>query len=182
MNPSMVFAGLMLALDSFAVSVAIGTLPRNGVRRLWLVLSFALCDGLAFWFGAVWLGGLRSSLEGWDWLGPAAVAGYGLYVLALATLTRKSSTGLGSSTVWLTLGLPLCSSVDNLVAGADSAGTGLPPVVTAGILGALSGGLALLGLTLGAACGRRLPRQGAWVGGTLLLLVAVALFFLEALA
>jgi manganese efflux pump family protein len=182
MTHPVVLVGLMLALDSFAVSLAIGAGPRAGVPRRWLVLSFAMCDGLAFWLGACWLGGLRSLVEGWDWLGPAAVAGYGLYVLALAWRLRHLSTGAGPRWYWLTLGLPLCLSLDNLVAGADSQWTGLPLALAAGILGTLSGGLALLGLMLGAAFQRRSPAAAPWVRGALLLLIAVALFVLESLS
>jgi putative Mn2+ efflux pump MntP len=116
-------------------------------------------------------------LTGAACLGPAAVAGYGLYVLALAWAARRSSPG---GKYWLTLGVPLCLRLDNLVAGAGVSGAaGLPAAV---VLGAVSGGLVWLGFYPGAVLARWVPARAAWLGGALLLLVAAGLCWRECLS
>jgi putative Mn2+ efflux pump MntP len=156
-------SGLLLALDSFVVCLALGTLPQPPLRRCWLVVSFALCDGLASWLGAASGAASYLLLAGAEWLGPAAVAAYGLYVLALACRARWSAGSWAER--WLVLGLPLCLSIDN-----------------AASLGAASGGMALLGLVAGTAVARWAPTRAAWLGGSLLLAVAAVLCCLETLS
>ncbi|HEY7426990.1 MAG TPA: hypothetical protein VH682_22335 [Gemmataceae bacterium] len=173
MSYPLLVTGLLLGLDSFAVSVAVGALPGCGMRRTRLALSFAVCDGLASWLGAAGFGA-PFSLRGVEWLGPATVAGYGLYVLALAWATHRTSSDRGGG-FWLAPALPVCLSLDNLVAGAGTALSGEAALTAAGILGAISGGLALLGFSLGAALACRVPVRTAWLGGGLLLLVAASL-------
>src|SRR5947209_17964755 len=140
-------AGLLLGLDSLAVSFAVGASPGGRPRR-WLPLAFALCDGLAYWAGAA-LGPLGLP-PGVTWVGPAAVAGYGLYVLAVA---RTAGGRAATAGAWLALAVPACLSLDNLVAGATLAGpVGLP---AAAVVGAISGALALVGLAAGTALASR---------------------------
>jgi putative Mn2+ efflux pump MntP len=173
-------AGLLLGLDSFAVSLAVGTLPLSPRRRRGLALSFALCDGLASWLGSTQGSGLHSLLDDTGRLGLAAVAAYGLYVLALARAARQAPPAGAGGGYWMVLGLPVCLSLDNLVAAGPDL-PGVPAALTAAVLGALSGCLALLGLSAGAALARRLPARAGWLGGGLLLLVAATLACVQVL-
>jgi putative Mn2+ efflux pump MntP len=172
-------SGLLLGLDSFAVSLAVGTLPLSPGRRRGLVLSFAVCDGLASWLGAAQWGGLPSLLARVDWLGLSAVGAYGLYVLALACAAHRASSDGGGH--GLVLVLPLCLSLDNLVAASPSL-PGMPATAVAAVLGAMSGSLALLGVSVGAALVRRVPARPELLSGGLLLLVAATLACVQVLS
>lgn len=167
-------AGFLLGLDSLAVSFAVGLTPGRGGRR-WLPLAFALCDGLGSWAGAALDLNLRA-LTGAGWLGPAAVAGYGLYVLASArTAARPTTDG-----AWLVLVLPVCLSLDNLVAGPS-----LPFAVTplsAVVIGGVSGALALVGSAIGGAGTTWTGRRAGWLSGAILLVLAAALVGRDALS
>jgi putative Mn2+ efflux pump MntP len=170
-------AGLLLGLDSFVVCLGAGAVVESPARRRGLVLSFALCDGLASFVG--WAAGAAQwwhSLAWCEWLGPVAVGAYGLSVLWLAWHSRR----LAESGGWLVLGLPLCLSIDNLAAGM-AAGSAGSAVLTAVAFGAASGCLALLGMHLGAAVAARARARAQWVGGAILLGFAFALLCKEAL-
>ena len=172
MFTSHLVTALLLGLDGFLVCLAVGALPGRPARRVSLPLSLGLCDGLATWVGAVaGMERVRSALAWGEWLGPAVVAGYGLYVLCLAWRCRGLATGHGGR-LWAFL-LPLGLSLDNLVAGAGAAGA--QPALAALLFGATSGALALLGMTAGAALGSRRRFRAAWLSGALLLLVAAGL-------
>jgi putative Mn2+ efflux pump MntP len=165
---------LTLGLDSLAVGVGLGAPVRDARRRLRLALAFALCDGLASFLGwALGVAAWRDSLEWAGWIGPAAVAGYGLYVLGLAwQSSRLSEAGAGG---WLVLALPLCLSLDNLAAGVGPDASAGAAAVAALALGAFSGCLAWSGLRLGSAAAARAWLRAEWLGGAALLLVAAAL-------
>jgi len=141
--------------------------------------SFAVCDGVATWVGFQ-LGGGNTGNSSIGWLGPAAVATYGVYV---AILTRHSANlaQVPRSTSWLLFGLPLCLGLDNLVVGMQLKATGESPLPTALVCGAMSGGLALTGLWIGA-----LMRSRGWFpvarhGDIALILVAGVLVLKESL-
>jgi putative Mn2+ efflux pump MntP len=173
MATPLAWLGLVLGIDSLVVGFGLGAaVPQR--RRAWLVLAFALCDGLASWLGwALGAQAWRSSLEWCEWLGPAAVAGYGVYVLGLAWGGRRlAEAGRGSGLVFA---LPLALSLDNLAAGVGAAPSAAWAAAAAIALGAISGCLALLGLRLGAALTARLPLRAEWLGGTVLVGTAVAL-------
>src|SRR5262249_42702260 len=117
MTSSVLIVAALLGVDSFIVCLAVGALPPSTAPRRQLALAFALCDGLASLISSVvGMDRLRSSLPWSDWLGPAAVAGYGLYVLYLAWRCQNLTTSPGAAR-WLVFGLPFCLSLDNLVAG-----------------------------------------------------------------
>jgi putative Mn2+ efflux pump MntP len=175
---SQLVTGLVLGFDSFLVCLALGTLPQASARRKQLALSFGLCDGAATLIGSVVATDrLRSTLDGSNWLGPAAVACYGAYVLFLAWRAQNVSTKL-ASTRWIAFGLPLCLSVDNLVTGLGGQAAEAP-FLTAVVYGVISGGLALLGLVAGSSLVSRTRFSAGWMGAVLLLIVAASLALKE---
>jgi manganese efflux pump family protein len=198
MSNNLIFIGLLLGLASLAVGIGLGAVIPDRNRRGWLALSFALCDGLASLIGSlVGIDRLRSSLSSslpWgEWLGPLAVACYGLYVLYLTwrcmnpanpttnpTNPANPATNFGAAR-WLVFGLPICLSLDNLVAGVGTEASGMSAVLAALAFGVVSGGLALLGLGVGSALGARGRFRAGWLGGALLILVAGGLVLKEAL-
>jgi putative Mn2+ efflux pump MntP len=181
MLQSRLLLALVLSLDTAAVGVGLGAaLPARRRQRLALTLAFALCDGLASYLG--WALGLawHDAPEGGEWLGPAAVAGYALYVLALAWHSRRLAEARAGG--WLALALPLCLSLDNLAAGVGPDASAGTAALTALAFGAASGGLALLGLHLGTALAARARVRAEWLGGAVLLTVALALVGKEMLS
>ena len=173
--------GLLLGVDSFLVCFAVGTLPGRLLRRTMLGLSFGVCDGLASWIGCVaGMGLLRSTPGRGEWIGPLAVAGYGVYVLWVARRCQGLSPRL-DTTRWLVLALPLGLSLDNLVAGVGAGAPVVSPVLTALFFGAASGAMALAGLGAGAAVATRSRLRPGWLGGACLILVAGGLVLKEAL-
>lgn len=171
--------GLLLGVDSLVVGLALGALQPSRSRHRCLALSFALCDGLASLLGgtsqaAQW----RAYLEWCGWLGPAAVVGYGVLVLSLAWCGSRLAEARGSGLVLL---LPLGLSVDNLVAGIGAKTAFVAATLTALAFATASGGLAYLGLVLGAGVAERTRPRSDWLAGSGLLVVAAALALKEML-
>jgi putative Mn2+ efflux pump MntP len=108
------------------------------------------------------------------------VAAYALYVFYLAWRCQDLTISPGAAR-WLVFGLPICLSLDNLVAGKGPEVSGLPAVLVGLIFGVVSGSLALLGMWLGSSLGARSRLQAAWLSGTLLVIVSGCLFLREAL-
>jgi putative Mn2+ efflux pump MntP len=168
MTSSVVLVGFLLGLDSLAVGLGLGAAVSRRDRIL-LAVAFAACDGVASLLG--WVAGAaawRTSLAWCEWLGPAAVAAYGAYVLFVAWRGRRLAGG-GR----LALAVPLCLSLDNLVTGVGDSGA---PVLAALAFAAVSGVMALAGLCAGAAAAERMrPRAGWLAAGLALLGVATGL-------
>jgi len=182
MPSNSILLGILLGLDSLAVGTGLGAAIPDRNRRRWLALSFALCDGLASWIGSgTRLGRFRSSLEWCDWVGPTAVASYGLYVLYQALRCKGLAAKPGAGR-WLVFGLPVCLSLDNLFTGVGSELTGASAALIASGFGAISGTMAILGMHAGSVLNARGGIPAGWVGGTLLVLVAGGLFLKESLA
>ncbi len=180
MSGSLVIAGLLLGLDSLLVSIPLGALDLPAARRRRLALAFGLCDGLATGAGA----SLRPSAFGAlgadsTWIGPALIAGYGLYVLALgwragAAVSRGRSGRLAYA-------LPVLLSLDNLVGGASGFAGPIETAVAAVTMGALSGGMSLLGMAVGAAAIKRVSVRPDQIAGGLWLLAAAVMYSIESL-
>lgn len=166
-------AGLLLGLDSLLVCGAAGTCADRRMCR-WLPAGFAVCDGLASWLGAQIWQGQRPDFGGW--LGPAAVACYGVYLLVLAWVAdwRRQRAW------WPGLLLPLLLSIDNFAAASE-----LPLVVTAPtavLMGCISGALAAVGAATGAAVGAKWGRRRGWLAGASLCLLAMLFAVRDALS
>jgi putative Mn2+ efflux pump MntP len=178
MSSTLPLLGVLLALDSLVVGAALGPVVSSRFGRWRLALAFGLCDGLASLLG--WAADWRATPGVGEWLGPAAVGGYGLYVLGLAWRSRRlSEAGAGG---WLVLTLPLCLSLDNLALGVGPDASAGAAALAALAFGAVSGVLALVGLRLGGAITACAPARAEWVGGAALLAVGLALLCKEVLA
>jgi putative Mn2+ efflux pump MntP len=172
--------GLLLGFDSLTVGVGLGAALSARRQRVALALAFGLCDGSASFLGWALGFGWHDSTEWGEWLGPAVVAGYSIYVLALAWHSRRLAEARAGG--WLALALPLCLSLDNLAAGVGPDASAATAALTALAFGAVSGGLALLGLHLGTALAARARVRAEWLGGAVLLTVALALMCKEMLS
>jgi putative Mn2+ efflux pump MntP len=161
----------LLSLDSFRVSIGLGTAGLGRAVRRQIALSFALCDALAPLAGLALGRSLVGAVGSWsEPLGVLVIAGYALFVLVVGR-TSEPNAGLPVR-AWVIIGLPLSLSLDNLVAGAALGLLPVPLPVAALVLGAASGLLALAGLRLGDALAGVVPVRAELLGATLLLIVA----------
>ncbi len=142
MSTNVAIIGLLLGLDSLVVGIGLGAVIPAWSRRCRLAFSFAACDGLASLIGStVGMDRLGFALLWGEWLGPAAAALYGLYVLYLTSRCQDLTTNPGTAR-WLVFSLPICLSLDNLVAGLGTDASGAPAVLGALAFAGMSGGLA----------------------------------------
>jgi len=169
---TLIFLGLALGLDSFRLSLGFGMLKLPAGRQAALALVFGLCDGLALWVGLGIGLALVNVISPWlEYSGPLAVGLYGLYLIRVG---RDNTTSEGNAQ-WMMFGLPLCLSLDNLIAGAGLGMLGYGVFRPTVIIGLLSGLMSFAGLWLGQTIGDRLPFKVEVVGGFAMLLLAVVL-------
>lgn len=168
--------GVALGLDSFRVSLGLGTLPLRWARRLSIALAFGLCDALALLAGSA-LGGAFVNLlsQPAEYLGPVVLGSYGLYLIYLARYRADSARADDKS--WMLFGLPVVLSLDNLIAGIGVGLLGFSVITSTAVIALMSALMSLAGLQLGGALARRVPLPSELVGGLMLVLLAVALSF-----
>jgi putative Mn2+ efflux pump MntP len=171
---TLLLLGLALGFDSFRVSLGLGGLRVSAARRRLIPLSFGLCDGVAPLVGLLLGRSLTAAVGRWtEYLAPFAIGGYGLYVIYVAC--RRGESEREAEGAWVVLGLPLTLSLDNFAAGGGLGLLQFPALLSAAIIGAMSGLMSLAGLRLGGALARRLPFDTDLAGGVALLLLALAI-------
>jgi putative Mn2+ efflux pump MntP len=181
MSTNVAIIGVLLGLDSLAVGMGLGAVIPDWRRRCRLAFSFGVCDGLASLIGStVGMDRVGSALLWGEWLGPAAAAFYGLYVLYLTWRCQDLTTNPGTAR-WLVFALPICLSLDNLLAGVGTEASGLPAVLGALAFAGMSGALALLGIGAGSALVARVRFRAGWLSGAFLILGAAGLVLKDAL-
>jgi putative Mn2+ efflux pump MntP len=162
---------LALGFDSCRVSLTLGAAGTAVGRQLRIALAFGVCDGLALVLGVALGRSLVSLVGQWaDRFEPSALGAYALFVVWLARSPREET----ETPSWLVVGLPLSLSFDNLVVGATLGGPRLSLLPVAGLVGAVSGLMALSGLALGRMSVRLLRLRPELVGAALLLLASVS--------
>src|SRR5215217_993796 len=145
---TLLLLGFALSLDSFRVSLGLGTLKLSRLRQFQIVIAFGVCDAIAPLIGLLIGKSLLEFIGPWvEHLGPLLLCAYGVYVVYIARRCAGSETGEADR--WMVLGLPLSLSLDNLVAGTTLGMIGFPLVVSVTIIGAMSALLSLAGLHLG---------------------------------
>lgn len=172
---TLILLGLALGFDSFRVSLGLGGLRLSAARRRLVALSFGVCDGLAPLFGLMLGKQLVTTVGEWtEYIAPFAIGGYGLWVIYVAC-RRGESEEEAEQGPWIVLGLPLALSVDNFAAGVGLGLLQYPLLLSAAIIGLMSGLMAFVGLRLGDALARRLPFNTDIAGGVALVLLAIAI-------
>jgi putative Mn2+ efflux pump MntP len=171
---TVIILGLALGLDSFRASVAMAASKLSAGQTLRVVLAFGICDGLAPLVGlalnritAIYVASLS------ELIAPVVLIGFGAYVLFQRLDAEKGEADLG----WSILGVPLCLSLDNLVAGIGLETLGPPVLPSAIAIGILSGVMSLAGMTLGRLGGLVLPVSLERLSGLLLVGLGVAAAF-----
>jgi putative Mn2+ efflux pump MntP len=172
---AVVLIGLVLGLDSFRASVGLG-MARGWARRMKIALAFGLCDGLSPMLGLVLGEATARSFSPWaGWIGPLTLGGFGVLTFLTAGRGETGRSREGAVGTWGLLGLPLALSLDNMVAGFGLGAFQVPMLVSALVLGTISGALALAGLYLGSVARRMVPARAERLAGAALTLLAVGM-------
>ena len=170
---TLLLLGFALSLDSFRVSLGLGTLKLSRVRQLQIVIAFGVCDALAPLIGLLIGKSLLEFIGPWvEHLGPLLLCVYGIYVVYIAR--RCAEKEEGDTDRWMVLGLPLSLSLDNLVAGTSLGMIGFPILLSVTIIGAMSALLSFAGLKLGRTAVNLLRFRAELIGGVVLIFIALS--------
>ena len=170
----LLLVGFVLGLDNFRVAVSLGTLNLTHQRRMQIALAFCLCEALAPLVGLIIGNVLIEFIRSWaEAIGPIMLGGSGLYVI-YHTL-RNEEADLPFDSQWVIFGLPISLSFDNLLAGAGLGMLGLPILLSAIVIGAMSGIMCMIGLYAGGVITKYLPSRAELLSGVILLVLAVAI-------
>jgi manganese efflux pump family protein len=163
-----------LSWDNFRSSVALGTVPFGVRRAVQIALIFGFWDALAPLAGGLlgrYFGGTIGPIA--DYVGPAVMGAYGLYLLVGAVRNPEPDE---LDHPWVTLfGLPLSLSVDNLIAGTGLGLLGFSPVIPAVIFGTVTAVMSFVGLWLGRLAVRAIPIRSDLLSAVSLLGAAIVL-------
>ena len=169
---TLLLLGFALSLDSFRVSLGLGTLKLSRLRQLQIVIAFGVCDAVAPLIGLLIGKSLLEIIGPWvEHLGPLLLCAYGVYVIYIAK--RCAGTETGETDRWMVLGLPLSLSLDNLIAGTTLGMIGFPILLSVTIIGAMSSFLSLAGLRLGKTAVNLLRFRADLIGGVVLIFIAL---------
>lgn len=170
---TLLLLGFALSLDSFRVSVGLGTLKLSRLRQLQIVIAFGVCDALAPLIGLLIGKSLLEYIGPWvEHLGPLLLCAYGVYVIYIAQ--RYAGRETGETDRWMVLGLPLSLSLDNLIAGTSLGMIGFPILLSVTIIGAMSSLFSLAGLRLGRTAVNVLRFRADLIGGVVLICIALS--------
>jgi putative Mn2+ efflux pump MntP len=173
MIAELLLLGFVLSLDNFRASIALGTLPFSRARAVQVALTFGLWDGLAPLAGVLlgrYLGAAIGPIA--DYVGPAVMGAYGLYLLVRALRTDAPEE---IDQPWALFGIPLSLSLDNLLAGTSLGLLGFPPVFSALIFAVVTAVMTFVGLCLGRVVGRLIRIRADLLSGIALIVMAVVL-------
>ena len=111
---AVVLLGLALGLDSFRASLAMAASRLTAARVVRMTLAFGICDGVAPLISLALSRATAVYIASWsELIAPVVLIGFGAYVLFKRFEDENAEIEGG----WAILGVPLCLSLDNLVAG-----------------------------------------------------------------
>jgi putative Mn2+ efflux pump MntP len=164
-----------LGCDAFSVAIGVGSRGLTGRRIFRLAFHFALFQFLMPLIGLA-IGSAAAGLigEAAKWVAAAglAIIGSRLAWEALRhhqTLTPRSDPTRG----WSLVVLSVSTSVDALVAGFSLGLLGMNVLAACGIIGVIAGVMTVIGMALGATAARALGHWAEFVGGVMLVALAV---------
>lgn len=169
--------GIGLAMDCFAVSLAIGANLTTSRFKTALIIAgffgfFQFAMTLAGWFLGT---GFSVFISAYDhWIAFLLLAAIGAKMIwesmsgAEEDMAAKSSLTLAAVTV-----LAVATSIDALAAGISFAVLGFVPVIPAIIIGIISWIFAFCGVISGRQLGKLFGRRAELLGGIILILIGV---------
>jgi manganese efflux pump family protein len=165
--------GLVLSLDNFRASIALGTVPLTFRRTVQVALMFGLWDGVMPLVGLL-LGAYVSEATGTiaEYVGAIVMGGYGVYLL-ISALRHPEPDELDHP--WALFGIPFSLSLDNLLAGASLGLLGFPPWISAAVFAVTTALMSFMGLRLGRAAARIIRIRSDLLSGATLIIAAIVL-------
>lgn len=172
---ALLLVAISVGVSNFVAAIAIGVSGVDARIRLRVGLVFGAFEagmpviGLAL--GAQVAGAIGSAGR---WLAAAMLIGVGIYSL-VGQVGGRETKGLSSADGWRLLLGGLVLSIDNLIVGFALGSTHTSILTGALVLGAVSVGLSLIGLELGARIGARAGERGERLAGLMLISIGVAM-------
>lgn len=165
--------GITLSLDNFRTSIVLGGLRLTWRHALQVALVFGFWDAVAPLVGIL-AGGYVAQRIGStaDYVGAAALAGYGLYLVARS---RHGAASDEPDERWALFGLPLPLSVDNVFAGTSLGLLGFSPWLAPPLFGAITAVMTFVGLQIGRAAARYIRIRPDLLTGVALIISAIVL-------
>ena len=162
--------GVVLSLDNFRTTLALGALRLRWPHALQVALMFGFWDALAPLVGML-TGGYLSQAVGStaEYIGAIALGAYGLYLLVHVWRTPEPEE---SDQRWALFGLSLPLSIDNLVAGTGLGLLGISPWIAPPLFGAITVLVSLVGLQVGRAASQLMRIRPDLLTGVALILMA----------
>lgn len=174
MLDALLLTGFVVGLDNFRAAVGLGTLILTYQHRLRIALIFSLCEALTPLAGLRIGNVLIESIGPWiELIGPIVLGSSGLYVIYRTS--RHEEADRLFDDYWVIFGLPLSLSLDNLLAGVGLGMIGFPILLSAMVIGAISGIMCMIGLYAGGVVTKYLPSRAELLSGVILLVLAVAI-------
>ena len=168
----LLFLAFALSLDTFLVSIALGTTGLGRAAKRNLVLLFAFCDSTASLAGGVlaapWLkdvGVLFARVEA------SVLYLYAILIIALGWYARAAKPPRDAN--WR-YALPFVLCLDNFMSGL-SFNASVPLLILAAIVGVSSALMSLVGLQIGSMVRTHLPIRVVTFAGAGLLCLAAAM-------
>src|SRR4029077_15042755 len=157
---ALLLLGFLLGLDDLQVGAGIGMTRISSARRRAFAGSCALWETVMPLLGLAL--GRKLALVAGSWgegIGIGMLALSGLLIILLSLRERDREEDLSKTGSLALAGLPLWLSLDNLAAGVGLGSLGFPVVVSALVIGLVSGSLCAVGLFSGGWLRRWMPRR-----------------------
>ncbi len=168
---SLLVLGVTLSLDNFRTAVVLGGIRLSWRRSLQVAAVFGFWDGLAPLVGILVGGYLGEKIGSTaDYVGAAALAAYGLFLVIQAWRTAEPEE---ADQRWALFGLPVPLSVDNVVAGTSLGLLGFSPWLAPPLFGVITALMTVVGLQLGRVLARFIKIRSDLVTGVALVVMAI---------
>ena len=176
---SLLGISLGLAMDAFAVSIAVGlrlqrVTPRHTFR---VAFHFGLFQFLMPLVG--WSLGRQLSLYFSQYNHWAALALLSCIVCKMlweARAQRESKSTADPTRGWTLVTLSLATSMDALAVGVSMALLGVPVWLPSAVIGVITAALSAVGIAFGGTLGSRWQRWAELAGGVVLILIGLEIF------
>jgi putative Mn2+ efflux pump MntP len=173
---ALLLVALSVGLDNFAASTALGVAGVDRRLRLWVALIFGFFEGGMPVAGLLLGHSLAHRFGGSAKLAAGAILGAaGAYAIVSSLTGRQDERAPLELRVRRLLLLGLALSIDNLVIGFALGTTHVNLLVAALTIAVVSVGLSLVGLEIGGRLGAKLGQRSEVVGGSVLVLVGIAI-------
>jgi manganese efflux pump family protein len=171
-----------LALDVFAVSIAVGVRGAPPKVKVRIGIAFAAAEIIMNCIGAA-LGAVMGRLIGdvAGYIGFVALLLVGVYMIIEARRDLEDRTPLDMSSGWGLFVASLAISLDSLGIGFSILYIGVPIGVSLAVIGVVSVAASSLGLALGSSLGARIGDAAELLGGVLIALTGAGFIVLKAL-